>query len=176
MTAAGGGWTRVVHIGQAQETWNAWNQTINLESAVELDESFGLPMEWFSDSEHGEELEIMFVVDGTRKGSIYRGVKKAAWNPDLGAGTFDQEFEYQALGSADWTRCERPLGRDHDAWNWSIASAGAQSGCSNCSGGNGFLLEGTEDQPFSAFALSGLNYAVFNNSFGFLSVYIRRTP
>ena len=182
MSEDAGGWTRVINLFQNETTWNAWDTEINRNRAWESDQIVSLPMELFSETDDGEDLEFMFQVNQQRVGPIYRGVDKRAWNPSLGMGDFDSHFQFRIHQEA-WQDCHQPLGRDTSKWSWSIAKPGmVQANCANYSHqgdgdmtGNGFLLEGTDNNPDQAYMLNGLNAYRATANFGWLRVYVRRT-
>ena len=174
MTKAGGGWTRVVNIARGSQTWNAWSERVgNMDQAADPNSVIGLGMHHFSDDQDGEDLEIIFAVDGSQRGSIYRDVHRLAWDDEMGSEVFDRSFEYSPLPALNWQTCAETLNHAGVNWNWVITYSGAEDGCRGFNRGNGFLLHGT-GEPDIADSIYGLN-AYHSDEFGFLRIYVRRS-
>jgi hypothetical protein len=134
--------------------------------------SFGLPLEAFSSSVSGEDLEYMFKVDGRQQGPIYRGVHRLAWDDEYGTNSFDSVFENRVVDGGNWTRCASNLVHAGTDWNWSITQAA--SGCAGYNRAGGFMIHGGPDAPNIALKLYGLNQYMQYEGFRFVEIYVRR--
>ena len=173
MTTDGGGWTEVVRIVKDfTPMWNAYTTNYGTYTTTG---TYGYNMSQFSSDANGEDLEIMFFVDGVQRGKIYKGVNKLAWDPTYGTSTFDTQFYQKPVGGTSWSTCNANLLHSNTCWNWSISSGDA--GCAGWNYADGFILHGTgstSSDTERAYALYGLGqysaYTGFNN----IRIFIRK--
>ena len=187
MRLDGGGWVHAANYRRGELLWYAWREPISTDTADDSATMFGLPFEWFSRTQTGEDLEVMIVVDQLQKGPIYRGIHKEAWNSRGLERVFDNDgFEYRIIDQDEWVACAQPLGRDNRHWNWAFARMGqVTNNCANYSYqphrniyGYGFVLQGNDTivGQDSGYFLAGLGTYEVLFGFTWLRVYIRRTP
>ena len=178
METDGGGWTMVVSLQRDMPMWDAWEEIANIQDSDGhiLRTTTGLGMKYFSDTEDGEDLEFMFVVDGVIRDVVYRGVNKQAWNPSMGDEVFDDTFESRAPGESEWQHCDGDLQHVDSLWNWSIAQADTPRGCNGTQwSGRGFLIQGEPETPEMSNRLSGLDDFSDHNRWLSVNIYTRRT-
>ncbi|MEC7752006.1 MAG: fibrinogen-like YCDxxxxGGGW domain-containing protein [Myxococcota bacterium] len=173
-----GGWTRVARVMYGDEVWDAWNDRVG--RAFNGNQSWGLPLKWFSDSEDGEDLEIIVGAVETAQGEYYIGpifgdVNRRAWQPGVSVGEEIDDGFYFREEDEENERCEADLWRRNARWSWAISRG--ENGCSGWSGGGGFVLYGSDQEPENAYSLWGL-YAFGSGNrgsrFGAVDLWVRR--
>ena len=173
-----GGWTHVARVMYGDEVWDAWNESVG--EAGSGNRSWGVALNLFSDSEDGQDLEIIVGAAETSQGDYYIGpifgdVHRRAWQPGESVQEpFDDGFYFREEDEEN-ERCEAGLWRRVDRWSWAISRG--DSGCAGWAGGGGFVLYGSEREPENAYSLWGL-YAYGSGNrgarFGAVDLFVRR--
>ncbi|MBM65337.1 MAG: hypothetical protein CMH55_03780 [Myxococcales bacterium] len=173
-----GGWTQVARLMYGDEVWDAWNDDQG--SPGSGNRSWGVPLRLFSETEDGQDLEIIVAAAETSQGDYYVGpiygdVHRRAWQPgEFIEEEIDDGFYYREEDGEN-QRCEADLWRRNEQWSWAISRG--QSGCAGWSGGGGFVIYGSEQQPERAYSLWGL-YAFGSGNrgarFGAVDLFVKR--
>ena len=173
----GGGWTHMAHLNQGDTMWNAF---ADREGAPGGSQAWGLRIaDLIQDDPEGEDLEYVFGLRGTFAGQVvyspfYTGLKGQAFDPLPVFEVFDEDgFVWRETGGEPQP-CVAALWHRTEAWNW--AAARGKFGCDGWSGGAGFIVHGTPDEPESAASIWGMNQfgtGEIGADFSSLSLFVR---
>jgi hypothetical protein len=153
----GGGWTHVAHVAQGDTLWDAWRAPHGEPGA----NAWGLQLSHLiQDDPWGQDIEYVFALRGTFAGPVvyspfYSGLRGEAFDPVPVFEVYDDDGFSWRLPGEEAELCRAALWHRTEAWNW--AAARGEFGCDGWSGGAGFVIHGSEDEPETAQTLWGMD-------------------